>query len=308
MNRNQYTYGDYFIATEIIIIGLAEASHLCGVFLGWPLSRCILLFGGLLLTGALSGTVFFLRKRFWPGKNSSGLSPASSRFANLKSRNKNTALWHFFFIFMALGQLIFICVGNTTYLERDMTVEIVNSFLEEDGIYLVNPMTGFPYEGGIPLRLKILCLPTLYAGISKITGLEPVTVVWLAVPVITLLSGYVAFWGLGKCLFPKDERKRACFLAVVALLLWAGAYGYGMDGFGLLYCGWRGESIRSGILLPWLLSLCLRKKWLGAALCVLAEACIVWTLYGLGACAAVLLGMGAAGLVAERISKRRLAA
>lgn len=303
----EYKLGDYFILAEIIVIGLAEASHLCGVFLGWPLSRCILLFGSFLLAAALFGAGFFLRRSF-RAQRGRGRSKSQKVFLKFgESFKENGGFWGILFVFMALGQLIFICAGNTTYLERDMTVETVGSFLEEDGIYLVNPMTGFPYQGGIPLRLKILCLPTLYAAISKVTGMETVTVVRLVVPVITLISSYGAFHLLGGCLFPESGRKRACFLAMVSLLLWAGAYGYGMDGFGLLCCGWRGESIRGGILLPWLLSLCLRKKWLWAVLCVLAEACVVWTLYGLGACAAVLLGMAAAGLLGGKLTERRRA-
>ena len=45
------------------------------------------------------------------------------------------------------------------------------------------------------------------------------------------------------------------------------------------------------MLIPYVLSLCLRRKYACLPLCVLAEMCMVWTLYGMGACLAVILGM-----------------
>ena len=87
--------------------------------------------------------------------------------------------------------------------------------------------------------------------------------------------------------------------------MWAGNYMYGMDGFGVLSCGYRGVTIRNDVLVPWLLSLCLRKRWGAAILCVLAEACIVWTFYGFGVCAAVTAGMAAAGFLVKFYTSRR---
>ena len=161
-------------------------------------------------------------------------------------------------------------------------------------------MTGMPYAEGMPLRLKILCLPTLYGSLCRWTGLRPALVIRTLVPMAVLLSCYVSFSVLGRTLFPEDRQKRACFLLLTSLLLWVGAYGYGMDGFNLLCCGWQGVAIRSGVLLPWTLSLCLRHKWFGAFLCVLAEGSIVWTFYGCGICLAVTAGMAVAQLLCGR--------
>lgn len=43
-------------------------------------------------------------------------------------------------------------------------------------------------------------------------------------------------------------------------------------------------TIRAAVLLPYLLACLLERKYLGAVLCILAEACMVWTLYGAGVC------------------------
>ncbi len=300
----RYRFSDWLITLEIIIIGLAEAAHLCGLFFGWPFSRCTLLLGGLVLAAGVVGICF------WAVRQKSG-SVGRRRKAPLgrdKPMGAERAVGglelflYALFLLLVLSQLIFIRIGDTVYMERDMTVETVGSFLAADGIYRVNPMTGLPYQVGMPLRLKILCLPTLYGSLCRATGFDLVTVVRFIVPEITLISSYAAFSALGHCLFPQDRKRHACFLAVAALLIWTGIYGYGTEGFNLLCYGWRGEAIRNCVLIPWLVSLLLRRKWPGVVLCILAEACMVWTLYGGGVCAALTLGMAGAGLCCRAYS------
>lgn len=280
-------FGDYLILGEIVIIGLAEAAHLAGVFFGLSFSFCTMLFWGSAAAAAVLGAGFLLvRKRFLGGK--AGKTQKERMGARIEG-----ILWILFGALL-LTQLIFICMGDTVYRQGDMTVETVKSFLRSDGFYQVNPLTGMPYTDGMPSRLKILCLPTLYGCLCRLTGTDPGLLIWKIVPVIVLLSSYVSYGILGRCLFPDDRKKSCFFLIIAALLMWVGAYRYGMDGFDSLCCGWRGVVIRNGILLPWLFSLCLRRKWFCAVLCILAEACMVWTLYGCGVCLLAILGMAAA--------------
>lgn len=293
------TIGDYLITAEIVMIGLAETVHLAAVFLHWSFAKCVMLFGCMAGIAAVAGLVllvFSLRRNLWK-------KPFSESRRVLDRFGPAEAVLYAVPLLLMVSQLIFICVGNTVYRGGDMTVETVGSFLAADSVYQVNPMTGQPYSAGLPRRLKILCLPTLYGCLCRYTGLEPAILVYRMAPVITLLSCYAAFSALAHCLFPM-EKKRACFMAVAALLLWIGTYGEGMDGFGVLYAGWKGVVVRNAVLLPWLISLCLRKKWFSAALCILAEVCVTWTLYGCGACAAVTLGMAAAGWYCAKVSER----
>ena len=288
MRKN--TFGDCLIAGGIAVIGMAEAWHLAAVFLKLAFTDCARLIAVSLSILLVLGTGFLIARR-------------KRIFA--KDGRKTSAgvlgqLFYAAFVLMAVSQLIFIGIGNATYRSGDMMVETVESFLVSDGIYQVNPMTGMPYAEGMPLRLKILCLPTLYGSLCRWTGLRPALVIRTLVPMAVLLSCYVSFSVLGRTLFPEDRQKRACFLLLTSLLLWVGAYGYGMDGFNLLCCGWQGVAIRSGVLLPWTLSLCLRHKWFGAFLCVLAEGSIVWTFYGCGICLAVTAGMAVAELLCGR--------
>lgn len=311
---------DYLIMGEIVMIGLAEAVHLAAMLFDWTFQRCTMWFLGLvgIVCVLLAGVLVF--KCRGAAKGGKGQDVRENRMFFLHG---DRAEWILYTVFILLffSQLLFIWMGQEPYVKGDMTVETVESFLEADHIYQWNPMTGQPYVEGIPSRLKILCLPTLYGSLCKIFDLNPEFLVWTIVPTATLLSAYAAFYILACSLFPVMDsaatvtdnvrsntahttnvgKKRMCFLIVVSLLLWVGTYFHTMDGFGLLYCGWRGTAIRNGILLPWLMALCLRRKWMLAALCVLAEACMVWTFYGMGVCMVVTVGMA----VAERCTQER---
>lgn len=291
-----YSAADLMPAAVVFIIGIAEASHLCGVFFNLPFHFCTLLFGvsaaAVLLFLAVSAVVYRVRRKEKVG-----------------SAAKAGAEWLLLVIFavVVLSQLAFVLTNGAVYRQGDMTVETVGSFLETNAIYRVNPITGQAYQQGIPSRLKILCLPTLYGALCSLTHLSPQWVVWRVAPVLTLLGCYGAYSALGRCLFGNDRKKRSCFLVAVSLLLWAGSYLYGMDGFGVLYAGWRGVTIRNAVLIPWVVSLCLRKKWFPVILCILAEACIVWTLYGMGACLFIAAGIVLVGFVRAGVEAKRAA-
>ena len=136
------------------------------------------------------------------------------------------------------------------------------------------------------MRLKILCLPALYTALCEGFGLDVQLVICRLIPVAVLLASYGAYYSLGRTLFKGDRTASLLFVLVVSVLYWFGDYMMQMDGFLLLHCGYRGGTIRNCVLLPYAWNLCLNKKWLPAALAFLAEACIVWTLYGMGYCVA----------------------
>lgn len=297
-SSRQYFWGDYLIAGGIVVIGLAEAAHLTAVFLKRSFSDCALIF--LALLAVFAAAVLFLGARCVKRGRKAGR-------AKLEKREEKVLFG--ILLLIVFSQLFFIAASGVEYRQGDMTVETVNGFLTTDAIYSVNPMTGEPYASGMPLRLKILCLPTLYACVSRFTGLAPQFVIRKLIPIATLLGCYTAYGVLARVMIPeeKDRGRRLCFLIAAGLLLWAGNYRYGMDGFGVLFCGYRGVVIRNNVLVPWLLSLCLRKKWWAAVLCILAEACIVWTLYGLGVCAAVAVGMAVCALVRTGVLRKEAA-
>ena len=93
-------------------------------------------------------------------------------------------------------------------------------------------------------------------------------------------------------------------MIAVALVLWVSDYMPGMDGFAVLHSGFRGVSIRASVLLPYTFGLMLRRKYKLVFFCILAEVCMVWTFYGMGACVAVAVGMLCVRIGLDRWAKR----
>ena len=299
---------DSVLTGGMIIIGLAEAAHLAGCILGRSFSGCVMLFGagvGVCLAAA-AFILFPERKR---QKADLQLQRKASREQVKRALTvRNTGAQQFVWVVfgvIAVVQLVTVVTAQEVYLDGDMTRETVSSFLSSDVIYQVNPMTGQPYTAGIPLRLKILCMPFFYGSLCKGFGLGVDTVVLSVVPAFVLLGSYLAYSTVAKRLFPEDGSKRAAFMVAVALLYSVGDYMYGMDGFDILHSGFRPVAIRAAILLPYTFGLMLRKKYKLVVLCILAEACMVWTLYGMGACVAVTAGMLVLKLVCEWWTKRK---
>lgn len=278
--RRDYYLSDLPASFIIMIIGVSELSCMLGVFFHRPLSECALF---LLISSAVGGVALILLTVFVR----SGRMPAAVRAPLTRSEIGLLA----FFLLLAASQVGFILSGADLYIQGDMTAETVENFLQTGSIYGENPLTGDLAGEEMPFRLKILCLPALYASLCRLLRLPPRFLVWKAVPVAVLLGSYAAYACLGRSLFSDNRRKRLLFLACVALLFWVGSYAPGVDGFGLLTGGWRGEILRGAILVPYAVSLCLRRKYLHAVLCCIAETCIIWTSVGLGACAVVTAGL-----------------
>lgn len=154
--------------------------------------------------------------------------------------------------------------------------------LISDGIYTVNPMTGFPFEEGMPLRLRILCLPTLYAAVCRFTGIPVQTLVYSIVPMLVLLLSYLVYSRFAVYFFPEDEKKQLLFLLFVVLVYQFGSCGMVTDGFFLFFRGYQGAAFRVCVILPYALLCSLKGEWKSVLLCALAEVCVVWTFYGLG--------------------------
>ena len=291
----KFSLTDFVVFLLIALIGAAEGAHLYAVLLHRAFSQCVPVF----IAAAVAFLALLCGYFLWCKKREGAVTGDRVKF----SRKERLLL--LLFGALVLSQILFAASGTWVYLKGDMTVETVGSFLETNAVYSVNPMTGSAYQGGIPMRLKVLCLPTLYGVLSRITGIRPEYLVWQIIPVFTLLFAYAAYSSLARSLFPEEREKRLLFLVLVAILIWIGSYRYGMDGFGILYAGWRGVTLRNMILIPYALSLCLRKKYFLALACLAAEACIVWTLYGLGACLIVVAGVTLTNLLCRRFEAGR---
>ncbi|MCM1101294.1 MAG: DUF6077 domain-containing protein [Clostridium sp.] len=279
---------DRILVGFLTLLGVAEAAHLTMLFAGRSFAEGIAVFAA--GTGVLSvflGAVWLWRKRRAPGSRKRGSGWQGRDITPLVAGL--LLVW----TLLLISQIVTVWSGEHVYRAGDMTVETVQSFLQTDGLWQVNPLTGQAYEVGVPKRIQILGLPTFYGVLSRIFGLSAAETVERLIPLWVLFMSYLTYWLLAGTLFPKKQDRvgRLLFMVIVAAVFSVGDYLYGMDGFGLLYGGYRGVTIRNAVLVPYTLSLALRNRWRLVWLCMAAEVCVVWTLYGLGACAVVALGI-----------------
>lgn len=272
---------DRVVAGIFVLIGLAEGAYLAAMTRGQSVSVFTKYYGILLIAaGIVSGLTGLVSSRI--GKTRGQSERQGIKLSSLKSLERKEWIAIALFLALTLAQTFLILFKTSAFLEYDDTLEAVVSFLKTDRFYEVNPLTGQPYEQGMPMRLKILCLPALYAFLTKITQADPELVTWHVFPVITLIGAYLAYFSLARLLFPGKRFQRCLFMLIMALLVFVSDCAYGAEGFGLLHGGFQGVAIRGAVMMPWVFGLCLRRKWRLVPLVILAEACIVWTLYGLG--------------------------
>ena len=278
-----YGPGEVLPAGFCVLIGATQVCHLAAVFLRWSVSRTVLLWVAVLFALAVAGVIVLVISRTRQTSTKGSCSVGAWKMSEQLLAGA--------FALSVVFQMIMIMTGDKSCNTGDMTLEMVRTNLAQDQFYSINPLTGQPYTAGVPIRLKILCLPSLYTFICRLTGLDPELVVCRLVPVTVLAVSYFAYSVLGKILFGNDRTGRLLMLFVISVLFWCGDYMDVMDGFLLLHSGYRGVSVRNGVLFPFTLGMCLKKKWKVSVLAILAEACIVWTLYGLGACLLVVVVM-----------------
>ena len=114
------------------------------------------------------------------------------------------------------------------------------------------------------------------------------------IPVLILCMTYMSYCLLGTALFGREaqnRKKTMWFLVFVGVIFWLCEGTVYLEGYGVLHAGWLGTTIRSCVLIPLCLYGALERKWLICVLCILAEACIVWTLWGFGICALIFAGV-----------------
>lgn len=286
-----FSFAESYLLGVIAAIGMTEVVHAVGLFGGMSLERVGLLLALLMLVSAFICVVisvysYFKDKARYPhrviaGRVSPGLFLA--------------------FLMLAGVQALWIYCMKVPVSTGDIMLETVQSFVAEDGIYKVLPLTGTVSAQGMPVRYTILCLPTLYAVLSQGFGIEPLLLVCHMIPVVVLAAAYLAYYRLGETLFGKEKLgTRFLFLLIAAVVLLVSDRAVYMDGYLALHCGYTGAAIRNLVLVPYTICAVLEKRWWKAVLCILAEACIAWTFLGCGVCVAVTLGI----LILEGLGKR----
>lgn len=261
-------------------MGMFEIAHLAGVFLEIELSGC----GTIVCIGlgaiAIVSAICVVVKRPVP--------------AGIKLKKQN-GIWIPGILFLLLMgmQIYYVLSVPMAFTSGDIMQETVCSFLSENKIYGVSPLTGNVY-GGAPLRYKILCLPTVYALLSRWGGVTPDIILDQMIPVLVICFAYMAYYLLSGSLLGEDAddaEKRLWFMVIVAAIFFLCEKNVCAEGYGILHASHMGTTMRNSVFVPLVLYAALKRKWVLVIGCVLAEACICWTFWGFGVCVVVAAGV-----------------
>lgn len=286
-----FSFADSYLLGILACIGMTEVIHFVGVWGGSTLSKTGILLAILvavitMLSVIISSYCYFKDKSRYPCRVVEG---------------RVTPPLLITLLILVGGQALFIYCFKMPVTSGDIILETVQSFVAENGIYRVLPLTGTVSEQGMPIRYTVLCLPTLYAMLSIGFHMEPEILVCHIIPITVLAASYLAYYRLSATIFGKEKQeKRFMFLLIVAIVFTVSDHAVFMDGYYTLHNGYTGVAIRNLILVPYTFCAALEGRWWKAVLCILAEACIAWTFWGCGVCVVITLGI----LFLEIFSKR----
>lgn len=289
-------WGESYVLGVLFCILTGEAVHLGALFTGQPFHIFSAVYGIALGVGFLTALIFsgirFAKKKKNP-------------FCKFRKPERTEGLWMLLTGILILSQCVFHIFLHTADMTYDIVPETVSTMLSSDTIYEINPMTGSAYRSGMPMRLKILALPGIYAAFCRWFRLSPQLVVHEIVPVFVLILNYTVLAEWGRYFYPEKKKQRILFLLIAALLLQFGNYAAETASYGLFHMGYRGEVFCLCVLYPYLLLKCLKREKRAVVLCLIAEAGLVWTLYGLGAGVLICATVGLSSLIVKMTDGRR---
>ncbi len=273
-----------------ILLGCAEMAHLIVLLTDRSLQTYISLCGVFAAVGILAytGILFLVYRRQRVSdrvQRKFAFSPYMLMFAVLAG----IAIYHF-------------TKGYVPDLQ-DAVYEITLSNVSSGGVMTVHPFTGGVSEAAMPMRMQILGLSSLYSALITISQQSPYTIMCKVVPIVVWVLSILLYWAFAERLFGEHIHKKWLFISMVAFVYLITSGSTGLIGYRILYAGFSAETIRGALLLPYTLYVCWQKKWHLAVIAVLAEACLVWTTYGVGYCLLVAVFMLAVHLWTDRRCK-----
>lgn len=273
-----------------VLLGCAEAAHLITLVTNRSLQTYMTLWGVL----SLAGLFVCL-----------GLFSLVGRKYKKDERTKlkvTFSPWMLLFGILSIVT-IFRLLGDYVPDLQDAVYEIVIGNLDTGSIMTVHPFLGTVTDATVPMRFQILGLSSLYSAMITFSQQPQYMIMCKIVPLCVWVCSILLYWAYGQKLFGDDIHKKWLFVSMIALLYLATSGKEGLAGYRLFYAGFSGESIRGLLLVPYTLFVCWQRKWLLAIIALFAEACLVWTTYGLGYCFGITVCMFAVHLWMDRRAK-----
>ena len=256
-----------------ILLGCAEAAHLITIMTDRSLQTYTVLCGVFVLAGLLAymGLWILARRRTETSKKTAG----------------RATIGHspFLVCFVVLaGMTVYHFIDGYVPDLQDAVYEITLGNVESGSIMTVHPFLGNVTEASMPMRMQILGLSSLYSALITISKQSPYIIMCKVIPLAVWGLSILLYAAFAEELFQENAHKRWLFLSVVVLIYLVTSGSVGLAGQRLFYAGFSGETIRAVLLMPYTLYVSWQKKWHLTVLAVLAEACLVWTTFGVGYC------------------------
>lgn len=295
---------DKILFIWIIFIGIGEVANVFGSFLGKSFDDCYKIYCLLNMFLAIAVIVYGLITIINKKRKKNEMA---SKEVKCSQFDKEFAFMVAIIFGLFVGYVFYVISFGRVLLQGNLDMELANTIISSNSFYKVNPMTGSEYMIGVPNRIKLLCLPAIYAFAARLLHLPVRDICLVIIPITGAVLSMLAYTSVSNVLFMENAwKKKAMFIIAVMLVLFFSGYCQGIEGFGLLFSVWRGSYIRMGVLFPFSLSLTLRKKWFFVLACVVCEACICWTLYGIGICAVSAIILSVSTLLVRRVQNDRV--
>lgn len=273
-----------------VILGCAQAAHLITLITDRSLQTYTQLCGIFVAAGMLVYVGILCRmRRKWPKPE--------------KINSERKVLWQgVLFAVLTVLTLVHFWQGYVPDLQ-DAVYDITIGNVESGRIMEVHPFLGQAGGSGMPLRMKILGLSSLYSSLITISQQSTYMIMCKMVPIVIWCCTMLVYQAFGEKLFAHNREKRWLFLSMIALFLLITSKSMGLAGYRVFFAGFSGETIRGVLLMPYALYVSWQRKWLLAVLSIVAEACLVWTTWGIGYCTVIVVCMLLVHLWADRRCK-----
>lgn len=140
----------------------------------------------------------------------------------------------------------------------DYTVEIVNTTIASNSMYINHPGTGQVLELGMKASGRYVSLPILYAYLADIFSANSLVLVYKIIPVWVLIMSFYSYSLIARLLFKdvkNSEMVQTFFLVGLGLLNLLGALSGSSVFHYQIYRGFKGETICYVVLMPYVIYL-----------------------------------------------------
>lgn len=272
----------WLITGFLILIGCAEAAHLITILTNKSLQTYTFLCVAFVAVGLIAYVIML----FWGYQKGKIIFKKSEE--SIKKQKGNIGMLAFFIL---TAVTVYRLWSGYVPVFRDAIYEMVVGNLKAQGIMMLHPFLGVETVAEMPIRMRILGLSSLYTALITISQQSPYTIMCKVVPFVVWGLSILVYWAFANDLFPDHAEKRWLFISMVALVYLATSGGNGLAGYHLFYSGFSGETIRAAVLIPYTLYVSWQRRWFFAIIAILAEACLVWTTFGVGYCLLIAVGM-----------------